>query len=151
MAVVLLLLVACGEEGGSVDQGQNQGGGGDPNCHEEQFTSPSGLGILDTNCGDGTEASSGATVSVHYVGTLESGEQFDSSRDRGQPFQFVLGSGQVIPGWDEGIQGMKVGGTRTLTIPPDLGYGAAGSPPVIPPNATLIFEVELMDVQQAPA
>ena len=77
--------------------------------------------------------------------------RFDSSRDRAQPFQFALGGGQVIAGWDEGIQGMKVGGVRELTIPPDLGYGAAGSPPVIPPDATLLFEVELLEVQQAPA
>jgi len=83
---------------------------------------------------------------VHYVGTLENGEKFDSSRDRAQPFQFALGGGQVIAGWDEGIQGMKVGGVRELTIPPDLGYGAAGSPPVIPPDATLLFEVELLEV-----
>jgi FKBP-type peptidyl-prolyl cis-trans isomerase FkpA len=152
LGLLLVLLVACGEEGGSaVDQpggggDQTQDGGSDPNCHEEQFTSPSGLGILDTTCGDGDEAVAGKTVSVHYVGTLEDGEKFDSSRDRNQPFQFALGSGQVIPGWDEGIEGMKVGGVRELTIPPDLGYGAAGSPPVIPPNATLLFEVELLEV-----
>ncbi|MGH2693070.1 MAG: FKBP-type peptidyl-prolyl cis-trans isomerase [Actinomycetota bacterium] len=110
------------------------------------MTTSSGLGIHDVTCGDGEEAVAGANVSVHYVGTLENGEMFDSSRDRGAPFQFALGSGQVIAGWDEGIQGMKVGGVRELTIPPDLGYGASGSPPVIPPNATLLFEVELLDV-----
>ncbi|MGH2710668.1 MAG: FKBP-type peptidyl-prolyl cis-trans isomerase [Actinomycetota bacterium] len=102
--------------------------------------------MLDTNCGDGAEAVSGKSVSVHYVGTLEDGTQFDSSRDRGTPFEFQLGGGQVIAGWDEGIEGMKVGGVRELTIPPDLGYGASGSPPVIPPNATLLFEVELLGV-----
>ena|SRR5687768_7354110 len=150
LGLVLVLLAACGDEGGSVTQPQSgdeaQTGGSDPNCHEEQFTSPSGLGILDTTCGDGEEAVAGSNVSVHYVGTLENGEKFDSSRDRGVPFQFALGSGGVIAGWDEGIEGMKVGGVRELTIPPDLGYGAAGSPPVIPPNSTLLFEVELLDV-----
>ena len=150
LGLLLVLLVACGEEGGSVNQGsggdQTQGGGNDPDCHEEQFTTPSGLGILDTTCGDGAKAEAGNTVEVHYVGTLENGEQFDASRDRGQPFQFALGGGQVIAGWDEGIQGMRVGGVRELTIPPDLGYGEMGSPPVIPPNATLIFEVELLNI-----
>ena len=148
LGLALMLLVACGDKGGSVASGNGGGGNGgsDPDCHEEAFTSPSGLGILDTKCGDGAEAVAGKNVSVHYVGTLENGEKFDSSRDRGAPFQFSLGSGQVIAGWDEGIEGMKVGGIRELTIPPDLGYGETGSPPVIPPNSTLIFEVELLEV-----
>jgi FKBP-type peptidyl-prolyl cis-trans isomerase FkpA len=86
-------------------------------------------------------------VSVHYTGWLTDGKKFDSSKDRGQPFQFALGAGQVIKGWDEGVQGMKIGGKRKLTIPPGLGYGSRGAGNVIPPNATLIFEVELLGVK----
>jgi FKBP-type peptidyl-prolyl cis-trans isomerase FkpA len=103
--------------------------------------------IEDMTVGTGKEASSGKTVSVHYTGTLTSGQKFDSSLDRGQPFSFVLGKGQVIKGWDQGVAGMKVGGKRKLTIPPDLAYGARGFPPVIPPNSTLVFVVELLDVR----
>lgn len=106
----------------------------------------SGLKIEDTVEGNGAEATAGQTVSVHYTGWLENGSKFDSSKDRNQPFQFRLGGGQVIKGWDEGVQGMKVGGTRKLTIPANLGYGARGAGGVIPPNATLIFEVELLDI-----
>ena len=84
---------------------------------------------------------------VHYTGTLTDGSKFDSSRDRDDPFQFVLGAGQVIKGWDEGVAGMKVGGRRKLTIPPEMGYGARGYPPSIPANSTLVFEVELLDVR----
>ncbi len=106
----------------------------------------SGLKIEDTIEGTGAEAVAGQTVSVHYTGWLENGNKFDSSKDRNDPFRFRLGAGQVIRGWDEGVQGMKVGGTRKLTIPADLGYGARGAGGVIPPNATLIFEVELLDI-----
>jgi len=105
-----------------------------------------GLVAEDIVVGQGKVAVTGSTVSVHYVGTLVSGEKFDSSRDRGEPFEFTLGSGAVIQGWDKGIVGMKVGGKRKLTIPPGLAYGENGIGP-IPPNATLVFEVELMDVK----
>ena len=112
---------------------------------------PDGLKYTDTKTGDGSTAKAGTKVSVHYTGWLSDngakGKKFDSSVDRGQPFQFTLGAKQVIAGWDEGVAGMKVGGTRTLTIPPELGYGARGAPGAIPPNATLIFDVELLQVQ----
>ncbi|WP_437960959.1 FKBP-type peptidyl-prolyl cis-trans isomerase [Sorangium sp. So ce119] len=106
-----------------------------------------GLGIEDVKEGTGAEAKHGQLVTVHYVGTLTDGSKFDSSRDRGQGFSFKLGAGQVIKGWDQGVAGMKIGGVRKLTIPPDLGYGARGFPPVIPPNSTLLFEVELLSVK----
>ena len=105
------------------------------------------LQIEDLVVGTGTEALKGKTVSVHYVGTLESGKKFDSSRDRDEPFDFKLGAGMVIQGWDQGVAGMKIGGKRKLTIPSDLGYGDRGYPGVIPPKATLIFEVELLGVR----
>lgn len=104
------------------------------------------LVIEDITVGTGAEATAGDSVTVHYTGWLTDGTQFDSSLTRNQPFQFPLGQGQVIPGWDQGVAGMKVGGTRRLTIPPDLGYGAAGAGGVIPPNATLIFEVQLLSI-----
>ena len=97
--------------------------------------------------GKGTQATSGKTVSVHYTGKLSNGTKFDSSYDRGQPIEFPLGEGRVIPGWDEGIALLKVGGKATFIIPPNLAYGSRGAGGVIPPNATLIFEVELMDVK----
>jgi FKBP-type peptidyl-prolyl cis-trans isomerase len=96
--------------------------------------------------GTGAEATTGQRVTVHYVGTLTDGKKFDSSRDRGRGFQFTLGKGEVIKGWDQGVAGMKIGEVRKLTIPPELGYGARGFPPVIPPNSTLVFEVELLGV-----
>lgn len=102
--------------------------------------------IDDVEVGEGAEAVSGKQIMVHYTGTLEDGTKFDSSLDRSQPFGFNLGAGQVIQGWDEGFAGMKVGGKRKLTIPPEMGYGAAGAGGVIPPNATLIFDVELLEV-----
>jgi FKBP-type peptidyl-prolyl cis-trans isomerase FkpA len=105
------------------------------------------LQVEDLKQGTGAEATQGRMVTVHYVGTLTNGNKFDSSRDRGQGFTFPLGAGHVIQGWDQGVAGMKVGGVRKLTIPPELGYGARGYPPVIPPNATLVFEVELLDVR----
>ena len=117
------------------------------------ITSPSGLQYDDTVAGDGDTARAGQQVSVHYTGWLHDpaapngrGRKFDSSKDRGQSFAFGLGAGQVIGGWDEGVQGMKIGGTRVLLIPPALGYGARGAGGVIPPHATLVFEVELLGV-----
>jgi FKBP-type peptidyl-prolyl cis-trans isomerase FkpA len=108
---------------------------------------PDGLKYVDVAIGDGAPAENGKTVSVHYTGWLMDGTKFDSSLDRGQPIQFVLGTGHVIKGWDEGLLGMRVGGKRTLTIPPDLGYGQAGAGGgLIPPNATLKFDVQLVGV-----
>jgi FKBP-type peptidyl-prolyl cis-trans isomerase FkpA len=114
------------------------------------ITTPSGLQYEDTVAGSGATATAGRHVTVHYTGWLyengAKGRKFDSSKDRGQPFSFPLGAGHVIGGWDEGVQGMQVGGTRVLVIPPQLGYGARGAGGVIPPNATLMFEVELLGV-----
>ena len=109
-------------------------------------TTDSGLKYTDQEEGTGATPQKGQTVVVHYTGTLEDGTKFDSSRDRKQPFSFKLGAGQVIQGWDEGISTMKVGGRRQLIIPPELGYGARGAGGVIPPNATLIFDVELLKI-----
>jgi len=108
--------------------------------------SPAGLVIEDLTVGSGKTAAAGQKVTVHYTGWLTDGKKFDSSKDRNDPFVFNLGAGQVIRGWDQGVQGMQVGGKRKLTIPPDLGYGARGAGGVIPPNATLVFEVELLGV-----
>jgi FKBP-type peptidyl-prolyl cis-trans isomerase len=109
-------------------------------------TTASGLQYWDIIVGTGATATPGVNVQVHYSGFLTNGQKFDSSRDRNEPFVFPLGAGQVIKGWDEGVAGMKVGGQRQLRIPPQLGYGAAGAPGAIPPNATLIFDVELLGV-----
>jgi FKBP-type peptidyl-prolyl cis-trans isomerase len=111
-----------------------------------EVTTPSGLKYEDIKVGTGDVAETGKIVTVHYTGTLTDGKKFDSSKDRGQPFDFPLGGGRVIRGWDEGVKGMKVGGVRKLTIPSSLGYGAQGAGGVIPPNATLVFEVELLKV-----
>ena len=105
------------------------------------------LSIEDLTVGAGAEATAGKLVTVHYTGTLTNGSTFDSSRNRNRPFSFTLGVGQVIAGWDQGVAGMKVGGKRKLTIPPSLGYGARGAGGVIPPNATLVFDVELLGVE----
>jgi FKBP-type peptidyl-prolyl cis-trans isomerase FkpA len=129
-------------------------------CSGQTASAPPGsdkiteLGITDVKVGDGAEATAGKMVSVHYTGWLydesvpnHHGTRFDSSRDRGQPFEFALGQGQVIKGWDQGVAGMKIGGQRTLVIPASLGYGAHGAGGVIPPNAALIFDVELLGVR----
>ncbi|TGK13986.1 FKBP-type peptidyl-prolyl cis-trans isomerase [Leptospira fletcheri] len=110
------------------------------------FSQAQGLVVKDIKKGTGKEAFNGSNVTVHYTGWLTNGKKFDSSKDRGQPFNFDLGSGQVIRGWDKGVQGMKEGGIRKLTIPPELGYGSRGAGADIPPNSTLIFEVELLKV-----
>jgi FKBP-type peptidyl-prolyl cis-trans isomerase FkpA len=137
LAVLLLALsLACSQSAAS--GGQSSG---------KETTMADGLKFTDDQVGTGAEALAGKTVSVHYTGWLTDGTKFDSSKDRGQPFSFPLGAGRVIKGWDEGVAGMKVGGKRTLVIPPDLGYGARGAPGAIPPNATLKFEVELLDVK----
>ena len=115
------------------------------------ITTDSGLQYADTRTGNGDTATAGQYVTVHYTGWLwengEKGEKFDSSLDRNDPFEFGLGQGMVIQGWDEGVQGMKIGGKRSLIIPPELGYGARGAGGVIPPHATLLFEVELLGVE----
>jgi FKBP-type peptidyl-prolyl cis-trans isomerase FkpA len=111
-----------------------------------QTTTASGLIYEDVTLGSGEPAAPGQSVAVHYTGWLIDGSKFDSSKDRNDPFEFPLGAGHVIRGWDEGVQGMQVGGVRKLTIPPDLGYGARGAGGVIPPNATLVFEVELLEI-----
>jgi peptidylprolyl isomerase len=122
---------------------------GTPNPDDKDVvTTKSGLKYVDRKVGDGDEAKAGATVKVHYTGTLENGKKFDSSVDRGQPFSFKLGVGQVIKGWDEGVAGMKIGGKRKLIIPSELGYGARGAGASIPPDSVLIFEVELLGVSK---
>jgi FKBP-type peptidyl-prolyl cis-trans isomerase FkpA len=139
-AVLALAMAAVVTPLGRVDAANNQ-----------VVEMPNGLKYTDTKTGDGAAATPGNKVSVHYTGWLYNngakGTKFDSSVDRGQPFQFTLGAHQVIAGWDEGVAGMKVGGKRTLIIPPELGYGARGAGGVIPPNATLMFDVELLGVQ----
>lgn len=120
-------------------------------AQETSVTTPSGLKIEDNKVGDGAAPETGQICVMHYTGWLyengQKGRKFDSSVDRGEPFEFPIGTGRVIKGWDEGVASMKVGGKRTLIIPPELGYGARGAGGVIPPNATLIFDVELLDLR----
>ena len=160
---LVMAAAACGEE--DSDDAQDAGAqpsaeassepaeepGGEATCYEEGTKTDSGLEITDEVCGDGAVAEAGKLVTVHYVGKLEDGTQFDASKDRGQPFEFLLGGGMVIQGWDEGIVGMAVGGKRTLVIPPELGYGSEGAGEVIPPDATLVFDVELLEVADGPS
>jgi len=136
---IAVALTGCTSESAKSDQPK------EATVSSTNVGSNSELKIEDIKVGDGVEATSGKSVSVHYTGTLENGTKFDSSRDRG-PFEFNLGAGEVIKGWDQGVVGMKVGGVRKLTIPSELGYGARGAGGVIPPNATLIFDVELLEV-----
>lgn len=124
------------------------GDAGAPVDTKNATTASSGLKYVDVKVGNGPSPKPGQQVTVHYTGTLEDGSKFDSSRDKGTPFTFTIGQGQVIKGWDEGVMTMKVGGRRTLIVPPDLGYGAQGTPGgPIPPNATLNFDVELLGVK----
>ena len=120
---------------------------GTPGQSDKMITTPSGLQYEDIVPGSGASPSAGKKVIVHYTGWLTDGKKFDSSVDRNEPFTFQIGAGQVIPGWDEGVMSMKIGGKRKLIIPSSLGYGAAGAGGVIPPNATLVFEVILLDIR----
>ena len=129
--MTLLTGARCGEE--------------NERANDAQFQSQSGLKIEDVKIGTGPEAKAGNVVRVHYTGTLTNGQKFDSSKDRNQPFEFPLGGGRVIQGWDQGVAGMKVGGIRKLTIPPEMGYGSRDMG-VIPPNSVLLFEVELLAI-----
>jgi FKBP-type peptidyl-prolyl cis-trans isomerase FkpA len=144
---ILLVTMLCCAAAAAACGGDSTGGG-------DGMSDVTGLQVVDSRAGTGAQAAPGTEVTVHYTGWLYNakatdhhGKKFDGSRDHGEPFTFRLGAGQVIPGWDRGVAGMKVGGQRTLTIPPDLGYGARGAGGVIPPNATLVFDVELLDVK----
>ena len=136
----ILLAVACCGVAAAQDKDKDK-------KKEKIVKTDSGLQYVDLKVGDGAEAKKGDRVEVHYTGWLKDGKKFDSSVDRGEPFEFPLGAGKVIKGWDEGIIGMKVGGKRTLVIAPSKGYGARGAGGVIPPNATLLFDVELLEVK----
>jgi len=146
LVLTLFAVLAVAAGCGSTNKSSTPAPAGPMKVNGQPTTTPSGLQYWEIVAGTGATAAPGTTVSVHYSGFLTTGEKFDSSRDRGEPFSFPLGAGQVIKGWDEGVAGMKVGGQRQLRIPPQLGYGAAGAPGAIPPNATLIFDVELLAV-----
>ena len=141
-AFVIMAASGCGGNGSDTTNSSPSKVSGQPT------TTASGLQYWDIKAGSGATAVPGKTVKVHYTGWLSTGAKFDSSVDRGEPFSFPLGEGQVIKGWDEGVVGMKAGGKRQLRIPPDLGYGAQGAGNSIPPNATLVFDVELLDVSK---
>lgn len=163
LVLMLGLLAACGDAatntpassllsttaatGTTSASGTTAAAGGVPPVAGSAVKTASGLQYIDTKVGDGPEAKTGQTVTVHYTGYLVDGKKFDSSVDKSQPFSFPLGAGRVIKGWDEGVAGMKVNGKRRLIIPGELGYGAGGFPPVIPANAQLIFDVELLGVK----
>jgi FKBP-type peptidyl-prolyl cis-trans isomerase FkpA len=144
-ALLLVLLASCISGG---DRSSAGGVSADLGIDTAAMTTtPTGLKLQDVTVGQGAEATPGKVAVVHYTGWLTDGKKFDSSRDRGEPFDFPVGAGQVIAGWDQGVAGMKVGGRRKLVIPSELGYGARGAPPVIPPDATLVFDVELLEVR----
>jgi peptidylprolyl isomerase len=144
VVVVVLLARGGGSGGGTTSVAET---GSKPSVEVPKGPPPTNLVVKDLKTGNGAEAKSGNQVSVQYVGVLYSdGKQFDSSWDRGQPYSFPLGGGRVIPGWDQGVAGMKVGGRRELIVPPNLGYGARGRPPTIPANATLVFVIDLLSV-----
>src|SRR5690349_14964611 len=143
----MIRLLAAATDFDKRERDMSRSQGGPPPLDVQPTTTPSGLQLADFVPGSGTEARLGQQVTVHYTGWLTNGTKFDSSRDRRDPFQFTLGRGEVIKGWDQGVVGMRVGGRRRLIVPPDLGYGARGAGGVIPPNATLIFDVELLAVQ----
>jgi FKBP-type peptidyl-prolyl cis-trans isomerase len=156
LALLLALVVAaCGsDDKGSADKKDTSSaqGGGSPTaaavaCPADATELDDGLCYVDTKVGTGPEVVKGDVLNMDYTGKLADGTVFDASERHGQPLQFKLGVGAVIQGWDEGIVGMKVGGERTLTIPPELGYGEAGYPPVIPPNATLVFDVKVVSIE----
>ena len=150
-------VAACGDDGEKASPTPSasltsspsgaQTAGGPPAVSGEPTKTASGLQYIDIKVGDGASPQTGQTVVVHYTGWLADGTKFDSSVDRGQPFSFIIGTGKVIKGWDEGVATMKVGGERRLIIPPELGYGAGGRPPIIPGNAQLIFDVELLEIR----
>lgn len=147
--VVLLFAVAIAMSAQGLTMAASDASKGQiPELKAKSVTTPSGLSYQDAKVGTGAAPVKGKSVKVHYTGWLVNGTKFDSSVDRKEPFSFNIGAGQVIPGWDEGVMTMKVGGKRRLTIPANLGYGARGAGGVIPPNATLIFDVELLDVQK---
>lgn len=146
LVLIAVVLGACGAD----DADTGDSGAAEGSCETgTEVDVTEALTYTETECGDGDEAAVGDTVSVHYTGMLEDGTEFDSS-EGGQPFQFTIGAGQVIEGWEQGIPGMLVGGKRELTIGPELAYGEAGAGDLIPPNATLIFEVELVEIAPAP-
>ena len=157
LGLVATVATACGDDGEEATATPSasltpsvsgtEAAGGPPAVSGEPTTTASGLQFIDVEVGGGASPQTGQTVVVHYTGWLVDGTKFDSSVDRGQPLSFIIGTGKVIKGWDEGVATMKVGGKRRLIIPPELGYGATGYPGVIPGNAQLIFDVELIEIR----
>jgi peptidylprolyl isomerase len=146
--IAVIVVVATGGDDSSSSSTFDPNSITKPKVEVPSGAPPTTLETKDITVGDGATAAAGDTLTMQYVGVnYDDGKQFDASWDNGQPFTFQLGGGQVIPGWDQGIAGMKVGGRRQLIVPPDLGYGAQGSPPTIKPNETLVFVVDLLDVQ----
>lgn len=146
---LVCLVVGCLGLGGCGDSEPDAPADAEECVENQEITTDSGLVYVDLECGDGDVAEGGTAVSVHYIGRLRDGSDFDSANES-EPFRFLLGAGQVVEGWDEGIQGMLAGGTRELKISPELAFGSAGAPPFIPPRTTLIYEVELLEVVGPP-